>query len=303
MHVAVTGSTGLVGSALVDRLRSRGHEVTRLVRRAPAASDEAGWNPETHTLDTDALARADAVVHLAGEGIGDHRWTAAHKERVRRSRVEGTSLLAHALAGMHDGPRILACASGVGYYGDRGDEVLTEDSAPGNDFLAEVCHAWEQAADPARNAGVRVVHLRQGVVQSTKGGALPKQLPLFKLGLGARLSSGTQYLSWITLDDLVGLYEHVLATDGLAGAVNATAPTPVTNAVYTRTLATVLGRRPAPLPAPAFALRLALGELADGMLLVSQRALPERAEASGYVFAHPELEPALRAVLDRPSTG
>lgn len=303
MRVAVTGSTGLIGSALVDRLRSHGHEVTRFVRRAPAASDEAGWDPATHALDTDALARTDAVVHLAGEGIGDHRWTAAHKERVRRSRVEGTSLLAHALAGMDGGPQVLACASGVGYYGDRDDEVLTEDSPPGDDFLANVCQAWEQAADPARNAGLRVVHLRQGVVQSLEGGALPRQLPLFKLGLGARLSSGTQYLSWITLDDLVGLYQHVLTTEGLAGAVNATAPTPVTNAEYTRTLATVVGRRPAPLPAPAFALRLALGELADGMLLVSQRALPERAEASGYAFTHPELEPALRAVLDRPAAG
>lgn len=300
MHVAVTGSTGLIGSALVERLRSRGHELTRFVRRTPTADDEAGWDPRTHTIDTDALARCDAVVHLAGEGIGDHRWTAAHKERIRRSRVEGTSLLAHAVAGMDDGPRALVCASGIGYYGDRGDEVLTEDSAPGEDFIAKVCQAWEGAADPARAAGVRVAHLRQGVVQSTRGGALPRQLPLFKLGLGATLGSGRQYLSWITLSDLVGLYEHVLASDGLAGAVNATAPTPVTNAEYTRTLAAVLDR-PAFLRAPAFALRLALGEIADGLLLVSQRALPERAQANGYAFAQPELEPALRAVLERPA--
>lgn len=300
MHVAVTGASGLIGSALVERLRSHGHEVTRLVRRSPTAADEAAWDPAMHAIDTDALARCDAVVHLAGEGIGDHRWTATHKERVRRSRVEGTSLLAHALAGMDEGPRVLACASGVGYYGDRGDEVLTEDSSPGGDFLAEVCRAWEAAADPAREAGVRVVHLRQGVVQSANGGALPRQLPVFKLGLGAKLGSGEQYLSWITLDDLTALYEHVLTDGGLTGAVNATAPSPVTNAEYTRTLAAVL-ERPAVLRAPAFALRVALGEIADGMLLVSQRALPERAQASGFTFTQPELEGALRDVLDRPA--
>jgi len=253
-------------------------------------------------IDADALAKTDAVVHLAGRGIGDGlRWTRKAKDEILQSRVEGTRLLAETMAGAagSGGPRVLVCASGVHAYGDGGDAVLTESSRPGSGFLAEVVRQWEAAADPARAAGLRVVHIRNGIVQAAEGGALPRLLPLFRLGLGGRLGSGRQWWSWVALDDSVGLYRHALLSDDLEGPVNGTAPNPVTNAEHAATLARVLGR-PGFLAAPAFAVRLLLGELAEELLFASLRVQPAAAQASGYVFRFPELEPALRHVLNRP---
>ena len=307
MHVAVTGSTGLIGSALVRLLVAEGHTVTRLTRSQTRGSsdpsgqvDEASWDPGGGTVDTGALAAADAVVHLAGKGIASGRWTDAAKREIRESRARGTRLLAETMAGLADGPRVLVSASGVHYYGDRGDEVLTERSGPGGGFLAEVCRAWEGAADPARAAGLRVVHVRTGVTQTREGGSLPKQLPLFRLGLGGRFGSGRQWWSWVSLHDVAGIYRHALVSDGLEGAVNAAAPNPVTNAEFTATLARVLGR-PALAPVPRLGPRLVLGEMAEELLFYSIRVQPEATLASGYRFRWPELEPALRHLLNRPT--
>lgn len=297
MHVAITGASGLIGRALTSSLTGEGHTVTRLVRRTPAAADEAGWDPSAGTIDTEALARADAVVHLAGESIASSRWTDDQKRRIRDSRVQGTRLVAESVASLASGPAALVCASAIGYYGERGDEALTEDSGPGEDFLAGVVADWEAAGDPAREAGVRVAHLRTGIVQSTQDGALAKQLPLFKLGVGGRLGSGRQYMSWVAMPDVVGCYVHTLTAD-VAGPLNVTAPNPVTNAEYARTLGSVLGR-PAVLPVPRFGPRLVLGEMADALLFTSQRVLPERTTDHGYEFRSPRLEPALREILGR----
>ena len=316
MLVAVTGASGLIGSAQTRRLRAEGQQVRRLTRTRPIAPHQVQWDPTAGRLDADALAKADAVVHLAAKNLGERlRWNARVKRELLESRVEGTALVARTmvdLAGVpgtlkgsppgnrtSGGPRVLVCASGVGYYGDRGDEVLTESSSPGSGFLAEVCQQWEAAADPARRAGLRVVHLRTGPVQDTAGGGLPKQALLFRLGLGGRLGSGRQWLSWTALDDIVGAYLHALTHDELDGPVNNVAPNPVTNAEFTATLARVLGR-PALLPVPAFAPRLVLGEAADEFLFVSQRALPVRLRETGYRFQFPELEAALRHTLNRP---
>ena len=298
MHVAITGASGFIGSALTQHLRTHGHSVTRYVRRTAAADDEASWDPAAGTIDAAPLARADAVVHLAGEGIAERRWTPAQKQRILGSRVQGTRLVAETIARLDEGPGVLVSASGIDYYGDRGDEVLTEDSGPGTrGFLPEVVIAWEAAADPARAAGIRVVHLRTGMVLSPDGGALPRLLGLFKLGLGGRLGSGRQYMPWISLDDEVGLVMHALATAELAGPVNAVSPTPVTNAEFTRTLARVL-RRPAILPVPKLGPSVLLGrELATELLYASKRALPERALDSGYAFRHEHLETCLRELL------
>ena len=306
MLVAVTGASGLIGSALTRRLRAEDHQVLRLTRSRPSAPDQVQWDPTAGRLDADALAKADAVVHLAAKNLGERlRWNARVKRELLESRVEATPLVARTmadLAGRSGGPRVLVCASGVGYYGDRGDEVLTESSSPGSGFLAEVCMQWEAAADPAREAGLRVVHLRTGPVQDMAGGGLPKQALLFRLGLGGRLGSGRQWLSWTALGDIVGAYLHALTHDELDGPVNNAAPNPVTNAEFTATLARVLGR-PAMLPVPAFAPRLVLGEAADEFLFVSQRALPVRLRETGYRFQFPELEQALRHTLKRPARG
>jgi uncharacterized protein (TIGR01777 family) len=302
MLVAVTGSTGLIGTALVRRLTADGHRVLRVTRSRPSGPDETRWDPMGGRIDADALAGVDAVVHLAGRGIGDGlRWTRKAKDEILQSRVEGTRLLAETMAGAagSGGPRVLVCASGIHAYGDGGDAVLTESSRPGSGFLAEVVRQWEAAADPARTAGLRVVHIRNGIVQAAEGGALPRLLPLFRLGLGGRLGSGRQWWSWVALDDSVGLYRHALLSDDLEGPVNGTAPNPVTNAEHAATLARVLGR-PGFLAAPAFAVRLLLGELAEELLFASLRVQPAAAQASGYVFRFPELEPALRHVLNRP---
>lgn len=299
MDVVVSGSHGLVGSALVPALAGAGHRVRRLVR-GPASGADVSWDPAAGTIDAAGLEGAGGVVHLAGAGIADRRWTAAHRERIRDSRVRGTALLAGALAGLARPPTVLVSGSAVGWYGDRGDEVLTEDSDGGRDFLAGVCRAWESATAAAAEAGVRVVHLRAGVVLSPAGGALARQLPLFRLGLGGRLGSGRQWTSWVSVHDEVGAVLHCLATPSLAGPVNATAPEPVTNAEFTRALGRAL-RRPAVLAVPRPALALVLGSrLTDEMVLASQRVLPTRLLASGYHFRHPEVGAALADLLGRP---
>jgi uncharacterized protein len=301
MLVAVTGSTGLIGSALVRRLEADGHQVLRFTRSRPTGPGQASWDPMGGRIDADALAEADAVVHLAGRGIGTGlRWTRRIKDEILQSRVRGTRLLAETMAKVASdgGPRVLVCASGVHRYGYRRDGLLTESSTDGDGFLAGVVRQWEAAADPARAAGLRVVHIRNGMVQAAKAPVLARQLPLFRLGLGGRVGSGRQWWSWVALDDTVGLYRHALLADGLEGPVNGTAPNPVTNATYAATLARVLGR-PGFLVAPRFALRLALGELADELLFASLRVQPAAAQASGYTFKFPDLEPALRHVLGR----
>ncbi|HEX9259986.1 MAG TPA: TIGR01777 family oxidoreductase [Acidimicrobiales bacterium] len=295
MEVLVTGSSGLIGSALVSELRARGHGIRRLVRR-PAGVGEVMWDPKAGTIDAAGIEGVNAVVHLAGAGIGDHRWTESYKAEIRESRAVATELLARTLAGLDHKPEVLLSGSAVGIYGNRADEPLTEASPPGDGFLADVCIAWEAATAPASDAGIRVAHLRTGVVLSTKGGALRKQLPLFKAFLGGRFGKGTQWQSWISIVDEVGAIVHLLAAD-VHGPVNLTAPEPVTNKEFTRVLGTVL-QRPAPLPIPRFGPSLVLGtELATNLLYEGQRVLPEALETSGYPFVHPKLEAALRALL------
>jgi uncharacterized protein (TIGR01777 family) len=301
VKVAITGSHGLIGSALVTALEGDGHEVTRLVRGLASGDHEVGWDPVEGAIDPDALEGHDAVVHLAGVGIGDHRWTARHKAAVLNSRVQGTGLLARALAGLDGPPAVLASGSAVGFYGDRGDEELDETSAPGSGFLADVVRQWESAAAPAAEAGIRVANLRSGVVLSAKGGALKKQLPAFKAGVGGRLGSGDQWLSWIAIDDEVGAIRHVIDHPEVAGPVNLCAPMPVTNGEFTRTLGKAL-HRPTAFPTPTPALQLLFGkEMVAEMLLAGQRVLPKVLEASGFAFAHPTLAEALAAELDRPA--
>jgi uncharacterized protein (TIGR01777 family) len=298
VKVLVSGSTGLIGSALVSTLVRDGERIIRLVR-SPVEDPETElrWDPITGDLDAERLREVgpEAVVHLAGESIGG-RWTAARKARIRDSRVQGTRLLSERIAALDRRPGALVCASAVGYYGDRGDELLDEGSGPGSTFLAEVTQAWEAAAEPAREGGVRVVNLRFGIVLSPDGGALGRMLPLFRLGLGGPLGSGRQYMSWIALDDVLDVIRHALVTRTLDGPVNTASPNPVTNREFARTLGRVLGR-PAAVPAPAFALRLVLGEL-GGELLGGQRVDPGRLRASGYEFRSPQLEQALRTMLD-----
>jgi uncharacterized protein (TIGR01777 family) len=297
MRVLVSGASGLIGAALVRALRRDANDVVRLVRaHGAAAAGSLLWDPAQGTFDAAGAEGADAVVHLAGENIASGRWTAARKRAVRESRVAGTRLLAEGLAGLARPPGVLITASAVGVYGDRGDEELTEASSPGQGFLADVCQAWEAATEPAASAGIRIVHLRFGVVLSAAGGALARMLLPFRLGLGGRLGSGRQWMSWVSLDDAVGIVRHALGAAGLVGAVNAVAPTPVRNADFTRALASAL-RRPALFPVPAIALRIVLGEMADELLLASQRTIPAALTRSGYGFRHPEVEDALHAAL------
>jgi uncharacterized protein (TIGR01777 family) len=300
MRVAITGASGLVGGGLVPFLTAGGHEVLRLVRRTPKGTDEARWDPEAGEIDAAALEGTDAVVHLAGENIAAGRWTEARKVLLRSSRLGPTRLLAETLAGLKKKPKVLVSASAIGYYGNRGDAWVSEKDAPADDFLGRLSVEWEAAAEPARKAGIRVVHPRFGIVLSPAGGALGKMLLPFRAGLGGVVGPGTQYMSWIALDDLLGVVHHLLDRVDLEGAVNAVAPAPVTNAVFTKTLGRVLGR-PTVASVPAFALRLVLGEMADAALLSSTRVRPERLQASGYCFRFPDLEGALRHVLGRPS--
>lgn len=299
MRVAVTGSSGLIGSALVASLRGDDHEVVRVVRRSSGGDGPTvAWDPEHGTIEAAGLEGVDAVVHLAGAGIGDERWSDDRKRVILESRTNGTALLARTLARLDSPPAVLLSGSAVGYYGDRGDEVCTEASPAGTGFLAEVCAAWEAAAAPAVGAGIRTAFLRTGIVQTAAGGALKKTMPLFKLGLGGRFGGGKQWWSWISLADEVGAIRHLLDHD-VSGPVNLTAPTPVTNAIYTATLGRVLGR-PTVLPVPSFGPKLLLGaEGAQAMLLDGQRVLPSVLEGAGYRFRHPGLEAALRAELGK----
>ena len=298
MDVAVSGSHGFIGSALLKGLAAAGHRARPLVRGS-AAEGEVSWDPEAGTIDDAALKGVDAVVHLAGVGIGDKRWTTGQKERIRGSRVKGTTLLARTLAGLPVPPKVMVSGSAVGYYGDRGDEILTEDSSPGDDFLAEVVRAWEEATQPAVEAGIRVVKLRSGIVQSPEGGVLKKQLPLFKLGLGGPFGSGRQWVSWVTMDDEIGAILYALTSDDLAGPVNATAPEPLTSAAMAKAIGRAL-HRPAVLPVPKVALGLVVGrQMANEMATASQRVVPARLQASGFTFRHPEAEAAMAALLRR----
>jgi hypothetical protein len=299
MRIAVSGSTGLVGSEVVTVLSGAGHEVARLVRRAPAHEEKSvlRWEPEKGEIDAVGLEGLDAVVHLAGENIASGRWTAARKAAIRDSRVKGTRLLCDTLAGLARPPKTFVCASAIGIYGDRGEDVLTEESPAAEGFLPGVCREWEAASGAAARKGIRVVALRIGMVLSPKGGALPRMLPLFRGGLGGVIGSGRQYVSWVALDDLPLILLHALQCGALSGPVNAVAPRPVTNREFTEALGKVLSR-PTPLPIPAFALRLAVGrEMADALLLASARVVPRRLEETGYSFRYPELEGALRHLL------
>lgn len=302
MHVLVSGSHGFVGSALVASLPASGHRVTRLARSKPTSgADAVLWDPVAGTIDLTQLQAVDAVVHLAGASLVSGRWTAHRKSLIRDSRVRGTRMLCDALATLRTPPRALLCASAIGYYGDRGEEVLTEDSPVGTGFLAAVCREWEEATAPAAQRGMRVVQLRFGMVLSPAGGALAKMLPPFRLGLGGPLGDGRQYMSWVSLEDALGAIHHALVTEALRGPVNVVSPQPVTNRDLTRALGRVLSR-PTLLPAPAPLLRLLLGELADEVLLASARVMPTRLQATAYSFRHPALEGALRHLLASSST-
>ncbi len=299
MRIAVTGSHGFIGSALVPFLTTGGHHVTRLVRRTPKPGQpEVRWDPATGAIDPPGLEGVEAVIHLAGESLVSGRWTAERKVLLRDSRVVGTRRLCESLARLTRPPKVLVCASAIGYYGDRGEEPLDETSPTGRGFLAELCQAWEAATAPAAARGIRVVNLRIGIVLSPAGGALGKMLTPFRLGLGGPLGSGRQVMSWIAMDDLIGAFHQALMTETLSGPVNAVAPQPRTNREFTTTLGRVL-RRPAILPAPAVALHLLLGELADEALLSSAHVRPAKLVSSGYTFRCPELEGALRHVLGR----
>ena len=297
MRTLISAASGLIGSAVSAALSADGHTVVRLVRRSPEAG-EVHWDPAAGVLDPAAVEEFDAVIHLSGERILG-RWTAAKKAAIRASRVYSTALLARALGRCARPPATLIAASAIGYYGDRGDEVLTEESAPGVDWLARMTREWEAAAEPAARRGIRVVHLRTGLVLTPKGGALARMLLPFQLGLGGPVASGRQYWSWIAIDDVVGAVRHLLATPAAGGGpVNLTSPHPVTSREFARTLGRVLGR-PALLPVPAFALRLVFGEAADAALLSGSRVVPAKLQASGYAFVYPHLEAALRHVLGR----
>ena len=297
MKIIVSGASGLIGQPLVASLRKHGHEVVQLVRRTPRAN-ESQWNPSAGQLDVAVLEGADAVIHLSGAGIGDRRWTAKYKQELLDSRTKSTTLLATTIAKCSKKPRVFLSASGIGIYGARGDEQLTEQSSHGASFLAEICKQWEAAAKPAVDAGVRTVFLRTGIVLTPLGGALKKQLPLFKFGLGGKFGNGKQWQSWISLDDEISAIEHLL-TANISGAVNLTAPNPVTNAEFTKALGRTL-RRPALLPIPKFGPKLLLGsELAENLLFTGQRVMPAELQKSGFAFQHSTIDVALRALLNK----
>jgi uncharacterized protein (TIGR01777 family) len=301
VNVLVTGSHGLIGSALIPKLRADGARVLRLVRGEPEGSDDVRWDPVAGTIDADGLEGVDAVVHLAGAGIADKKWTPDRKRLILESRTRATDLLARTLAGLTRPPAVLVSGSAVGYYGNRGDTVLTEESAAGDDFTAQVCVAWEGATAPAAEAGIRVVTIRTGIVLAAHGGALHQMLLPFKLGLGGRLGSGRQYLSWIALDDHVDAVRHLLAAETVSGPVNLTAPNPATNAEFTRALGGAL-HRPTRLPTPLLPLKAIYGsELVQHLLVEGQRVVPSVLAASGFAFTYPEVDAALRAVLAAPA--
>ena len=294
MRIAVSGASGLLGSALVPAFEADGHEVVRLVRREARGPSEVSWNPATRTLDKSSLGGVDAIVNLSGATIGK-RWTERRRKEILDSRVQVTSLLARTATELDPRPQALLTAGGVGIYGDRGDEILTEGSELGSSFLADVAKAHEAAALPAREAGIRAVSFRQGIVLTSRGGALTRMLTPFKLGLGGRVGSGKQWWSWVSLDDLVAAYRFVLASD-LDGPLNLTSPAPATSAQFTKALGRALGR-PTVFPLPEVAVRTLFGKMGEATLLEGQRALPERLLDAGFEFAHPEVEDALRTAL------
>ncbi len=297
MKILISGSHGLVGSALVSSLRADGHEVFNLVRRAPHSDSEVEWYPDRGSLALARLEGMDAVVHLAGENIAEGRWSDEKKKKIRESRVKGTTVLSGALANLKHPPKTLVSASAIGYYGNRGDLILTEQSAPGDDFLARVCVEWERATESASQQGIRVVNARFGIILSANGGALKKMLPPFRMGVGGRIGSGKQWMSWIALDDVVAGLTFAINNEALAGPVNFVAPKPVTNAEFTKTLGKVLSR-PTFFPIPEFGVRLAFGEMADALLLSSQRVEPKALSQSGFEFSYPALQDALARAVE-----
>lgn len=298
MKILISGSHGLVGRALSASLTNDSHEVISLVRRdRHVGSPEVEWDPKRGEIDREHLEGLDAVVHLAGESIVEGRWDTAKKTRIRESRVEGTRLLSETLSSLRHRPKALLSASAIGYYGNRGDEILNESSAPGNDFLSDVCVQWEEATRPAAEKGIRVVNLRFGIILSADGGALAKMLTPFRMGVGGRVGSGEQWMSWIFLADVVGAIRHAIEDDSISGPLNVVAPNAVTNADFTKSLGRALGR-PTLFPVPAFAARLAFGEMADALLLSSQRVDPLGLKRANYHFLEPELSGALRKALN-----
>ena len=296
MKVLVTGATGLVGSELVPFLTKQGHDVFRLTHSKPREAHDIVWDPSHNQLPKSRIEGTEVVVHLAGENIAGKRWNPKVKESLRRSRIDGTKLLCETIGQLQVLPKTLICASAIGYYGDRGSEMLNETSGPGTGFLSELCQEWEAACEPARAKGIRVVNLRIGVILSPKGGGLAKMLMPFKMGVGGVMGTGNQYWSWISVDDVVGTINHCITHEKIAGPVNTTAPCPVTNYEFTKTLGNVLGR-PTIFPMPGFAARIALGEMANDLLLASTRVMPNRLSETGYQFLFPTLEPALRHLL------
>jgi uncharacterized protein (TIGR01777 family) len=296
MRVLITGASGLIGKALHAALNTEGHTVVHLVRRRKRDATDILWDPAAGLISISELENFDAVVHLAGENIAGGRWTEKRKEKIFQSREKGTRLLAESLARLQAPPRVLVSASAIGYYGDRGSESLSETSSPGTDFLAEVCKAWEAATERAAENGIRVVNVRTGIVLSTRGGALKKMLFPFKMGVGGKVGSGEQYMSWISLADQTRTLIHAIRTESLKGPINAVAPSPVPNAVFTKALGKAV-HRPTLVPMPAFAARWAFGEMADALLLSSQRVIPARLLASGFFFKDREIEPTLTRII------
>ena len=297
MNIAISGSHGFIGLAVVTALAGAGHRIIPLIRGRSAVEGGIAWSVEAAYVDTAKLAGIDAVVHLAGEPIPG-RWTPQKKARILESRFKGTRLIAEAVSQLAKPPKVFVCASAIGYYGDRGEEILREESPSGGGFLAQVCREWEAATEPAAKKGIRVVNLRIGIVLGAGGGALAQMLTPFRMGVGGRIGSGKQWMSWIALDDLVGVIQHVLTTANLQGPVNAVAPNAVTNAEFTRTLGKVLSR-PTIFPLPAFVVKLAFGQMGEEALLGSQRVEPARLQASSYQFRYPELEGALRRAVGK----
>lgn len=299
MKILISGSSGLIGSHLVQSFKGRGHEVIRLVRSEGQLSDDTLlWDPEHHELRLENFENFDVVINLAGENISTGRWTSEKKQKIRDSRVMGTHMLAELLAKLENPPKLLINASAIGFYGDRSDEVMTELSKAGEGFLSDVCHKWEEAAEPAKKAGIRVVKLRIGVVLSASGGALERMLLPFKMGLAGVIGSGKQYMSWIAIDDLVGVVLHLINNDSLQGPINAVSPHPVTNYTFTKSLGKVL-KRPTIFPMPAWVARLVMGDMADALVLSSTRVVPDVLEQSGYTFLYPSIDKALVHFLEK----
>jgi uncharacterized protein len=301
LKIVISGASGLIGSELISSLPKDKHEILRLVRKPQAGPGEIRWNPLSGQLDKSALEGVDAVVHLAGENIASGRWTAAKKHRIRESRIRGTLFLARSLSQLFEPPKVLVSVSAIGYYGNRGEEELNEDSSPGKGFLPDLCREWEDATTPVTLRGTRVVIPRIGIVLSASGGALSLMLPVFRMGLGGRIGSGAQYMSWVAMEDLVGIINHAITCESLRGPVNAVSPNPVTNRSFSEILARILAR-PAFLSLPAFAARIVLGEMANEALLAGAKVSPAKLTQSKYKFKFPELESALRHILKKTGT-